>query len=78
MKNKKVIILVVLAVTMIAGYNVFNTQSSGVLSDLVLANVEALADNEGTGSDCNWTDEEYTSCDARGSFSGCPCGSDEW
>ena len=41
----------VAAFGLIAGFNVYNSQKSDVMSDLALANVEALANNEsGTGS----------------------------
>ena len=35
---------------LIAGLNVYNSQKSGAMSDLALANVEALAQSEGSGS----------------------------
>jgi len=45
--NKKVLkVAFVAAVALVSGINVFNAQKSEVLSDIVLANVEALADNE--------------------------------
>ena len=41
------------AIAMIAGVNVFNAQKTVVLSDVAMANVEALADNEyGDREDC--------------------------
>ena len=47
-KMKKNIIKVafVAAIAMVSGINVFNAQKSEVLSDTVLANVEALAQSE--------------------------------
>ena len=36
----------VVAFALIAGMNVYNAQQSDIMSDLVLANVEALARNE--------------------------------
>ena len=46
---KKNILKVTLVATfaLIAGYNVYNAQKSDVMSDLTLANVEALAGGEG-------------------------------
>ena len=39
----------VAAFALIAGFNVYNAQKSDVMSDLALANVEALAYNETNG-----------------------------
>lgn len=52
--NKKVLkVVFVAAIAMVSGINVFKAQKSEVLSDTVLANVEALADNESTSElDC--------------------------
>ena len=36
----------VAAIAMVSGINVFNAQKSNVLSDIALANVEALAESE--------------------------------
>ena len=36
----------VAAFALIAGFNVYNSQKSDVMSDLALANVEALAESE--------------------------------
>ena len=45
--NKKVMkAAFVAAIVMVSGINVFNAQKSVQLSDIALANVEALADNE--------------------------------
>ena len=41
----------VAAIAMVSGINVFNTQKSEVLSDIALANVEALADYEDSGTE---------------------------
>ena len=50
--NKKVMKAVfVAAIAMVSGINVFNTQMSEVLSDIALANVEALADYEDSGTE---------------------------
>ena len=40
----------VAAFALIAGFNVYNSQKSDVMSDLALANVEALASEEGGGN----------------------------
>ena len=49
--NKKVLkAAFVAAIAMVSGINVFNAQKLEVFSDVVLANVEALASGEGSGS----------------------------
>ena len=50
--NKKVMkAAFVAAFAMVSGINVFNTQKSEVLSEIALANVEALADYEDSGTE---------------------------
>ena len=50
MKKNIIKVALVAVVGLIAGVNVFNAQKSDVLSDIALANVEALAsDSENTG-----------------------------
>lgn len=51
MKKKILKVTLVAAFALIAGFNVYNAQQSDVMSDLALANVEALASGEGGG----WT-----------------------
>ena len=46
MKTKILKYVFVVAIAMVAGINVFNAQNSLQLSDVALANVEALADAE--------------------------------
>ena len=43
---------IVAAFALIAGMNVYNAQQSDVMSDLALANVEALAGGESGGVHC--------------------------
>ena len=50
MKKNVIKVVFVAAIAMVAGINVFNAQKSEVLSDTVLANVEALADDLETGN----------------------------
>ena len=50
MKRKFVKVAFIAVIAMVSGINVFNAQKSETLSDTVLANVEALADNETSGS----------------------------
>ena len=63
--NKKVMkAAFVAAIAMVSGINVFNVQKSEVLSDMALANVEALA-NDSESSGIDWgshTMDHYNSC----------------
>lgn len=53
--NKKFLkVTLVAVVAMIAGVNVFNAQKAEVLSDVAMANVEALADDENSNKTCRW------------------------
>ena len=64
----------VAAFALIAGFNVYNSQKSDVMSELALANVEALAGGEwGTGFNCRWADGNYWFCTPLGDGLGCPC-----
>ena len=49
MKKNILKIAFVVAIAMVSGINLFNAQKSNVLSDIALANVEALARTEGEG-----------------------------
>ena len=59
--NKKVLkVAFVAAIALVSGINVFNARKSEVLSDTVLANVEALAaDSEGSGPNWNGHTMDY-------------------
>jgi hypothetical protein len=58
----------------VAGYGVYASQKSDTVSDLMLANVEALANGEwGTGFNCRWADANYWFCTPLGDGLGCPC-----
>lgn len=46
MRKKFFATMIVVVVTAFAGYNICQSQNTVALSDLALANVEALADNE--------------------------------
>ena len=54
MKGKILKVTIVAAFALIAGFNVYNVQKSDVMSDLALANVEALAGGEGSGGGCHY------------------------
>ena len=62
--NKKFIkVAFVAAIAMVGGVNVFNAQKVNTLSDVALANVEALADAESDLQDfitnCTWQESSY-------------------
>ena len=59
--NKKFIkVAFVAAIAMVSGVNVFNAQQVNALSDIALANVEVLADEESDLADAIWNREDYT------------------
>lgn len=47
-KNIRAVIMVA-AIALVAGVNMFNSQRAIAMSDIALANVEALANDESTG-----------------------------
>lgn len=56
MSKKIYAVLVVAVVAMFAGYNMYQSQKTEkIVSDLVMANVEALADNEDFTITCSRT-----------------------
>lgn len=59
MKKKLFSVLAVVAIAAVAGYNVYSAKSEVKLSDLALANVEALAGGEFPSSICDpsWEQE---------------------
>lgn len=58
MKRRKIMIMTVVAVTMVIGYNVYSSQKSTNLSDLAMINMEALAENETAFNNCSLSDSE--------------------
>lgn len=74
MKKHFIKIAFVAVFATIAGYGVYTSQKSETLSDLALANVEALANSEwGQGFNCRWYDSGYWLCLPSGGGLGCPC-----
>ena len=66
-----------MALVCVVALKAYNKQSEAQVSDVVLANVEALAEGEEEkwiSSNCWWV-AQYTICDYIGYFEGCPCGS---
>lgn len=49
MKKNIRAVMMIAAIALVAGVNVFNSQKTIAMSDMALANVEALADDESTG-----------------------------
>lgn len=74
MEKKIRAVMMVAAIAIVAGANMFNSQRTVDMSDIALANVEALAREEWHDGNCNWV-AQYTICDYIGYFEGCPCGS---
>ena len=52
MKTNLLKVVFVAAIALVSGINVFNVQKSETLSDVALANVEALAQNENETFEC--------------------------
>lgn len=73
MKKHFMTIAFVAVFAAIAGYGVYTSQKTKFVSDLALANIEALAQSEGSG-DCR-TNSDYTAiCNYYDSGAICPCG----
>ena len=74
----------VVAIAMVAGINVFNAQKPEALSDVAMANVEALADDEGSNKTCKWmyVKDDYGCplhvCVESGNGEPCVCGTDRY
>lgn len=64
MRNTLFKTLFVAAFTMVAGYSVYSSQQDAEMSDLAMANVEALASGEGDYSQRIW--ERYYRPDGTG------------
>lgn len=60
MKTNLLKVAFVAAIALVNGVNVFNAQKPAGLSDIALANVEALAQNESNLADKRWNREDYT------------------
>ena len=75
MSKKIFAALIVAVVATFAGYNIYQSQrAKNTMSELAMANVEALAGGEwGTGFNCRWADGNYWFCTPLGDGLGCPC-----
>lgn len=65
------VLIIVLAV--FTGYNVCRSDNTFRMSELTLANVEALAEGEGGSKQCFWT-IDYLICSPYGVGEPCYCG----
>lgn len=78
---KKLFGTMAVAAALFAGYNAYNAQNSKEYSNIVMANVEALAVNNESSStiykwsnsiDCpGWNTGDYQVCEANGSQNSC-------
>ena len=71
MKKNILKVTLVAAFALIAGFNVYNSQKSDAMSELALANVEALASEEGGGN-------HITCYSGSGSSFLCKCSTCTW
>lgn len=72
MKKKMMGIIAIVAVAIVAGYNVYTSQNDMKLSDLTLNNIEALASSiEKSGNHCRMNSEWY--CLPWATGSACYC-----
>lgn len=78
MRKKMIKAVFVTAIAVVSGINLFNAQKAETLSDIALANVEALAGENPDDFNCWWDSEECVKCKKDGKWLGCPCGSHEW
>ncbi|MDY3268216.1 MAG: NVEALA domain-containing protein [Phocaeicola sp.] len=80
MKKRILKIVFASAFVLVAGYSVYASQQNAEMSDLALANVEALAGGESSGS-CRWKRVKdnygctYHVCVSNGDGDICACGS---
>ncbi len=75
MKKNIFKIILVAAIAMACDISFLNSQKSEALSDITLANVEALAHEEWYNGNCYWVSAAYLLCEPDGNFDPCPCGS---
>lgn len=69
MKKKIMGLIAIVAIAAVAGYNVYASQYNMKLSDLALANVEALANDGESGYSCSATANCYYAGRVEGSIS---------
>ena len=64
MKTNLLKVAFVAAIALVGGVNVFNAQKANNLSDIILANVEALASNARWCPDCGTCTGEFWICES--------------
>lgn len=74
MKKNMIKAAFVAAIAMVSGFNVFNALKSETLSDIALANVEALAGEEWDGDNHCHMDTTFWECLKYVEGIGCYCG----
>ena len=80
MKKQLKLVMAIAAIAVAGGIGIYASQSESQVSDVALANIEALADNEGSGS-CKWKRTKdshgciYWECLSNGTGDPCVCGS---
>lgn len=60
--KKNILGIVFVAFALVAGYNVYCSQKPAEMSDMALANVEALAGSEGSGGSTIYCCGNYGTC----------------
>ena len=75
--KRKFKVLFVVAAAFAVSYQAYGEMKKNESSELVLANVEALAGGENGSFNCRW-DSSYTICYPNGSQLGYPCYSHNW
>lgn len=73
MKKNILKVAFVAAIALVSGINVFNAHKTETLSDVALANVEALAEKEWDEQTCFWVDSDYMFCLPWGTGVACIC-----
>lgn len=72
--KKNLIKMMLAAIVVASGVNIYNSQKESGISDVALANVEALAREEWYDGVCYW-DKLYNKCVEDGQTKiPCPCG----
>lgn len=80
MKHKILGVIAFAAIAVTAGFNYQQNKQKAELSDIVIANIEALANGESSGSSCRWSRVKdqygctYWNCVSNGDGDPCNCG----
>lgn len=74
MISKKIKAALVAAIAAVASYGVYTNQTQEMMSDVMLANVEALATGESGDGNCRTNDDYTAICNHYDDGAICPCG----